>query len=904
MQGVALHCTISTLTQGRFTMPEENNIARAPGSITQIENIPAELKAIPNWILYYLKPSPDGGISKIPSSVYDAGYPCDIMDQGNFSTFEHAVRIMKSYEDGRFGVGVVLTEDAGILVFDFDYKKFDTPEAQEQVQQLVGTLAQQAPTYCETSISGNGLHVIYRGRLPQGEPSANNLVKGVELYSYNRFIAITGDVPQDAQQWDGRLCDGTELIARLYEASPHRNVELVDSASDVGVTRELGRAIGLTDERVLELLEYRCRDTFNWLTANTPIVDFSEAMARIVGDFDKITGDPGQIQRIIAHSRCLVTDYDPAKEDRAHKFNRLFNHWLREARYGRNRNTAAIMSHVTPVAIEHGREVAQQFMDAVRYEMRVRTQMEILERSQSPQMPLPIEQSAIEHDAEDFAQIIETMSAGDYVRSKFSHLPAPTGVIATVAKWIYHDLMVDKHPDMAIISAWILVANFSGRKDSLKSNPPIVDVKLFAINGAGKDTVRKAINRILGALAQRGPVMYSDGRTWDPTYVKFFRPLPKVFGIKAMALHMLESLSTFMVKSENGIASSSTAGDMSSVTSTELQNFSQDAYEPATFPRLSDAIPSAYGVAMSIFEESTKEAYTDQSSGVVGTGSVARKLSYNIDVSKIGGSQLLDSKLPPEHILDIFQLLIMEAVRGEELNVPYSLGKGDNGPFINAVSMNPVPFSEQRKFDFTPEARARISAIMNERFEFRTKNTQNVASLEWAQRVRREQIVLRFALIHARTRHICSGSPTATEVDVIDLQAAEAMVDEGRRTELANSTDYEIPLRQAIEEVWVFLKALFEKDLPSPTYKLKLGGNFAECWERRAANSQLILGSGTNRKHLAKISGLVASKQFRTNAEATKAVAKDGADLGYWTYSEDDKGKTWLISDVQERITR
>ena len=142
--------------------------------------IPAELKAIPHWVLWRLEER-EGKPTKTP---YQAnGLMAKVNDSATWTTFEKA---LAAYQQGGFdGIGIVLTDDDGLVGTDLD-KCLDpeTGELEAQAARIVADL----PTYCEVSPSGHGLRLFGFGKLPIGGRRKGK----VELYETGRYLTVTG----------------------------------------------------------------------------------------------------------------------------------------------------------------------------------------------------------------------------------------------------------------------------------------------------------------------------------------------------------------------------------------------------------------------------------------------------------------------------------------------------------------------------------------------------------------------------------------------------------------------------------------------------------------------------------------------------------------------------------------
>lgn len=312
-----------------------------PGQLTHPDNIPYDMQTRFPWCMYKLVRK-GAKYKKVPVSWrtdYSEIDPDDPLAQG---TFAEVVGTMRANPDGWYGIGIVLTPETQALCFDAD-----APDAFE----LLDSMNEYARTYVETSISGVGRHYLWQGSLPHGRAAVIDKSRGIEVYAHNRFIAITGNV---LPQGNGHIADGSGMFSQMFSNLP-------PPAEDVtlGVTTALGRSVGLSDRRVVGILAYRCKWAFDLLNSNANLADRSEQLMRIVGDLDKITGDPQQIWRIMSKSPMIAQNgYN------AEKFHRrnLFDSWVADARDGRGCNTQAL-PNVTQVddgegpSVEHGRRV-------------------------------------------------------------------------------------------------------------------------------------------------------------------------------------------------------------------------------------------------------------------------------------------------------------------------------------------------------------------------------------------------------------------------------------------------------------------------------------------------------------------------------------------------------------------
>lgn len=102
-----------------------------------------------------------------------------------FGTFEDA---KAAYETGQYtGIGITLNRSGivGVDIDDYADVFFLRPEVKLWVQQVI-----KHGVYCEKSPSGKGLRLFMIGELPAGGRKS----AGLEIYSNNRFLTVTGHI--------------------------------------------------------------------------------------------------------------------------------------------------------------------------------------------------------------------------------------------------------------------------------------------------------------------------------------------------------------------------------------------------------------------------------------------------------------------------------------------------------------------------------------------------------------------------------------------------------------------------------------------------------------------------------------------------------------------------------------
>lgn len=157
-----------------------------------IENIPAELRALPQWVA--------AGSDKIPINPR-TGKRADPANPATGGTFAEAIAA------GMKHVGFILGREDPFTVIDLDdpfernikgHKSkinqgdSDYKEALERAERHT-SIYDGFNTYAELSQSGTGVHLVMRGHIPCGVRRDK-----VEIYSIERYIIFTGNVLRHA----------------------------------------------------------------------------------------------------------------------------------------------------------------------------------------------------------------------------------------------------------------------------------------------------------------------------------------------------------------------------------------------------------------------------------------------------------------------------------------------------------------------------------------------------------------------------------------------------------------------------------------------------------------------------------------------------------------------------------
>ncbi len=221
--------------------------------MTNIDNIPIELRALPQWVVHK---------QKRPYNPR-TGYGAKAGQPDTWADFDTATQAT-DFD----GIGFEFKKDNGLIGIDLDTVR--DPKSSE-IDPLALEIITRAGSYTEISPSGYGFHIICRGspsltwhKKPLPPNQIKRIVDGkrktpeIEMYTEKRYFTITGDVYENYRT----ITDATELVQELQEQFGKSTGRALDWDSEVsgGFTLDYGNpdkdylAIGLErDEKLREL---------------------------------------------------------------------------------------------------------------------------------------------------------------------------------------------------------------------------------------------------------------------------------------------------------------------------------------------------------------------------------------------------------------------------------------------------------------------------------------------------------------------------------------------------------------------------------------------------------------------------------------------------------------------------
>lgn len=266
------------------------------------DNIPAELRRpdLKQWVCWVGNPDParPGKLRKTPINPHTGGN-AQSNNPETWSDYDTAVAAVDKY--GASGIGLMF--GAGYMGVDIDdigdeiaaYQQGDNGNI---VTEFIHTLQ----SYAEYSVSGNGIHILLRGSLPDGGRRKGK----VEMYSEGRFFIVTGNAASEY----AKIADGTERIKLLHE-------KYIGGGRQVPTVRPTKQPDRLTDDQLIDkILASKQGDRFRRLMGGdcseyTSQSEADQALCNILAFWTRKDAD--QMDSIYRKSELMRDKWDRAQ---------------------------------------------------------------------------------------------------------------------------------------------------------------------------------------------------------------------------------------------------------------------------------------------------------------------------------------------------------------------------------------------------------------------------------------------------------------------------------------------------------------------------------------------------------------------------------------------------------------
>ncbi len=179
-----------------------------------ISNVPEELRACNQWLLWKYETDSKGRKTKVPYS------PAGVMT-GSQRAEWNLDKLVEYVGNGFSGVGFAFKTTDRYCGFDYDAKKDANGNIIERVlddnkriiDAGIAALVEEIGSYTEISPSGEGIHIIFKGDPLPGWKTGTNRSDG-ELYFSGRYFTITGNLYEGAPREIKEI--NPETLKELY----------------------------------------------------------------------------------------------------------------------------------------------------------------------------------------------------------------------------------------------------------------------------------------------------------------------------------------------------------------------------------------------------------------------------------------------------------------------------------------------------------------------------------------------------------------------------------------------------------------------------------------------------------------------------------------------------------------
>lgn len=226
----------------------------------QLENkyskIPLEIKKTHRWVCYRIEER-NGKQTKVPYNAISGTY-AKSNDSDTWTYFDVAVTGCIKYKFDGIGFMLGLDTNTGVNYFGIDLDNHEDENGEKPMDVddfkiFCKEFIDKLQSYTEYSHSGEGIHIICKGTLPEGARRRNGC--GVEMYERGRFFTMSGNVIK-ALPINERTEEVKELWKKYLYTEPVAPVVVTNNPFQFGenvktVTTEISHS-SLSDNELLE----------------------------------------------------------------------------------------------------------------------------------------------------------------------------------------------------------------------------------------------------------------------------------------------------------------------------------------------------------------------------------------------------------------------------------------------------------------------------------------------------------------------------------------------------------------------------------------------------------------------------------------------------------------------------
>ncbi len=451
--------------------------------------IPAEFTTVPQWVV--------AGADKVPLALKNGKLVAvSSTDPNEWMSFNDAANLAWERRDVvttyTTREGVVVTKrgyDLGYMLhatdpyacIDLDVKDSETHPAKPELWTTTAdfdhyiSIINSFGCYTERSRSGKGIHIWVRANIGKGRRRG-----GVEVYSQERYLIMTGDVYVDAPIRDQQLIL-ENMISQMPETADHTPLAEVEAE--------------LTDDEVISIAKGAANaDKFNDLW-NGRWEDFgfqsqSEADLALMSMFTFYSDSNEQCRRLFRRSGL-------GQREKATKDNRYLDFTLRTIRARQAAERTVELSAIMKTAelIATSSDPVAQLRAAVE-----QAQGGFAAQSGSrevQQLSVPGSGDPVQPPAPAASSIAQLAPVPEQVRQVGeSGIPWPPGFIGSLAKFIYSN-STRPIKEVSVVGALGLIAGLAGKAWHIPQSGLNLYIVLVARSAIGKEAMHTGVSTLV-----------------------------------------------------------------------------------------------------------------------------------------------------------------------------------------------------------------------------------------------------------------------------------------------------------------------------------------------------------------------------------------------------------------------
>ncbi len=454
------------------------------------------MRALRQWVCWRAEDIGAAKPTKIPYSIN--GQKASVTNPSHWSSFDEVVRL---YNNGGYsGIGFVFSSADPYTFIDLDA----TPDQTliERQRKIFETFK----SYSELSPSGEGLHIIVKGNVPQGRRR-----NAIEIYSNERYATFTGNVYLNEP-----IQEGQAALMELWESLGNDKAKALKFESQPEVN---------SDAEVIRIASEAANgNKFQALWAG----DFaglypsqSEADISLINMIAFYTKNKMQVARIFRQSALGKRDKAKRSDYVGNIINMAFDRELPPIdidalridventirkdgdAFARNGTT---QFNISPQGLNN----TDLGGDRARSSTVEPTAHNGLVVGSTPTAPTNLGVST-NGKSEDFGSsnlgsIPSTPTKPFQATKEKLHLKPPPGLLGEIAQFIYQ-AAPRPVPEIAIAAAIGLMAGICGRAYNVSSTGLNQYVLLLAKTGRGKEAIQSGISKLIAHVRQQVPAI-------------------------------------------------------------------------------------------------------------------------------------------------------------------------------------------------------------------------------------------------------------------------------------------------------------------------------------------------------------------------------------------------------------